>query len=601
MWSQTDGRGEPLAAGRAADAFLLAAGLQPEASWASWARGSAGYYFQRERRFHDALVQYNKAITLSPGHSLRPIWEVGLGICLLETYRLEEGMEQLIDTLGSLGSDYGELTFAGRRAVAHALWVSGDFVHAASVVDLLLEDSPSFARSSKYDARWARMYLDAGRSSAAMPFLERLEKEGVSKAQRERARWWLHEVALAHRDSSQARRWLRKILDQTPGSVLVPLAESRLRVLESVEVGGVGRGMSWQSVTMDLRNRALDWPFTPVEDEALSLSAQLFIELGLIEEALSLYSWVEERTPSEGGAIAYEHVVCKLAPRTFSELRSRGEITRALGVYRSFLDEPRMYSCIDVSTRAEASSAALAAGLPDLATRWLGQAVAQDTVQTDAARNLVQLADIYLREGEVQSAEQTLVYLETVDLKIAAGVLDSAWGDVLAAQGEYAEAEARYSKALVLAADYVRTRGLIPSLYYRRGLVREELGEFDGALEDMAFGLENGGADDPAVGWYRFVAIASGMASSKEDFEEILVACDSAEAAASEDDDFRGLRWYRSLALRDLGRLREAATILDELSLGSDSWALRAAELRSSDDFALLRTGQQVDGAVSER
>ena len=41
VWSQPDQEGEPITPGRAAQAFSLAAALQPEADWASWARGQA--------------------------------------------------------------------------------------------------------------------------------------------------------------------------------------------------------------------------------------------------------------------------------------------------------------------------------------------------------------------------------------------------------------------------------------------------------------------------------------------------------------------------------------------------------------------------------
>jgi tetratricopeptide (TPR) repeat protein len=456
---------------------------------------------------------------------------------------------------------------------------------AAAVVDLLLADSPEIARSSAYDLRWARIYFDAGRSAAALPFLERMDADATRRVDRERARWWLHEAALVHRDSLTARKWLRRILEGTPGSTLVPLVRIRLEVLDAIEAEGAGKDLSWQEVALDLRTHALQWPHTPIEDEALSLTAQLFVELGLVEDALSLYRWIEERTPSVGGAIAYEHLVCRAAPQAFHELRGRGELIRALGIYRGFLDEPVMHGCVDVATRSDAASTAMTAGLPTLAARWLGQAVAEGTGGLDETRNLLALAEMYLVEGKIDAAAQTLDYLEGAALPEPSGLVDAAWGDVHLAQGEWAEAVTAFDAALEQVEGSVRTRGRAASLHYRRGLALDRLGRHDEAIAELRVGLDGGGADDPATGWLRLASALSRGGGDAATWEAILVSCDQAEAAGSDEQTLRALSWYRSQAMLGLGRAEEAKVLLDELATGPDTWALMARESMASTAF----------------
>ena len=584
-WSQPTSTGEPVSAGRAADAFLLAALLQPDASWNAWARGQAAYHFERELRFHEASRQYELAITAAPDDRSRAWWEVGVGLSLLQLHRPAEGTARVAAALGGLPGAADQARFAARRAVAHSLWIDGEYGAAAAVVDLLLAEHPQLARAPRYDLRWSRIFFDAGRSAAAMPFLERFETTATRRVDRDRARWWLHEAALVHRDSLTARKWLRRILDDSPGSTLVPLVRIRLEVLDALESEGRDPTLTWQQVALHLREAALRWPHTPVEDEALSLTAQLFVELGLLEDSLSLLRWVEERTPTVGGAVAYDHLVCQVAPRTFHELRGRGELTRALGVYRGFLDRPAMHGCVDVATRTDAASTAMAAGLPGLASRWLGQAIAEGVGGSEETRNLVALAKVYLAEGKIDAAEQTLEYLEDSELPQPPGLMDAAWGDVHLAQERWEQAEVRYGQALTRVGASVRSRSLEPSLIYRRGLAREGAERHAEAAVDLRAGVAAGGATDEATGWLRVASVEIRVASTDEQLEAVLQACDAANEADSGDSQQRAISWYRTRALSGLGRTEEAATGLAELAAGADSWALLAREATAAAGF----------------
>ena len=589
VWSRPGPSGEPTRAGRSADAYLLAAGLMPDASWAPWARGQAGYGFERELRFHEALLQYEMAIAAAPDHTDRPWWDLGVGLSLVQSRRPDEGVERLLATVGVLPTMAREARFTARRTVAHALWEQGEVAAAAAVLDLLLDTTPEIARDARYDGRWARMYLDGGRTAEALPFLERIEAHGDAKVDRERARWWLHEVALAHRDSKQARQWLRELILVTPGSVLVPMAQARLQVLDAIvaeDEDEKRRELYWQEVAVAMREHALTWPYTPIEDEALSLTAQLFAYLGLTEEALELTHWVESRTPNEGGAIAYEEQICRLAPRAFSQMRARGELVRALGVYREFLDKPKMHGCVDIATRTDAAATAVTAGLPDLAARWLGQAVAEGTGGSEEARNLVELAHVYLADGKVQAAEQTLAYLEQADLPRPVAVADAAWGDVAMAQEDWGAAIAAYDAGLAEATRSVRTAALVPSLQFRRGSARERSGDLPGALEDLRVSVPQGGSEDPATGWLRLASVGARVGGSPDVYAEVLTACDEAAANDPEGRRARAVSWYRAVALEGVGRSDEAAPLLTELAAQGDAWGLFAREHVAAARFA---------------
>ena len=608
LWRQPGPGGEPRNAGWAADAFGLAAGLRPRAPWVAWARGQAASYHVLDRHFREAVVQAERALDLAPDHPDHPYWEIALGHAFLQLGRTAEGVGMLVQGERGIPEEDRLTRFHVRKAAAYGLWVKGEATRASRIVDLLLEESPGLARLPLHDETWSRIYLDAGRSAAALPFLERLESEGSKKVDRIRARWWLHEAALTHREVDPARTWLREILEKTPDSTLVPLARLRLQLMDLLAKDNkeVVADLRWQVVAMELRNVAYQWPHTVIEDEALSASAQLFIGLELLEDGLNLYRWIEDRTPSSGGAQAYEEVVCRTAPKLFDLLRSRGHVTRALGIYRGFLDDVRMHACVDPRTRAEAAATALAAGLPDLGATWLGRAIAEGAGGPEAAENLIQLASIYLTEGKVDEAEKTLEYIESAALPAPQARKDSAWGDVRIAQGNYKAAIARFDRAIGGASESMRTRAAVPSLRYRRGIASERAGDLPKALDDLLAGVQDGGAEDQAEGWFHVATVASRLGRGTVDWTTVLQACDKAETGsdrayprAKKIDRSRGISWYRAHALTRLGREQEAEPILTSLGGGSDTWGLLARELQNTPSFA--QAVRELATAPSER
>jgi len=591
VWSRIDSSGKHFHPGRAADAFILAAGLMPKADWAPWARGQAAYLLGRERRFVESMMQARKAIKEAPDSVDRAHWEVTRGLSQIQLGNTSEGVDAVVNSVNGTPPEDGHIRFEARRLIAHSLWLSGEFARASQVADLILAETPIAARHPQWDMLWSRVYLDANRPARAVSFLERIEEGAVKRVDRLRARWWLHEAALAHRDLDEARTWLRELMHKAPGSSLVPLSRMRLRLLDLLasEDQEGGQRIDRQTVALALRGEALRHPHTSVEDEALSVAAQLFISLGLLEDGLNLYHWIEQRTPTNGGAVAYEQVVCDSAPQLFDVLRNQGYVTRALGIYRSFLDDTRMHACVDPQTRSDAAAAAQAAGLPDLAVKWLGQAVAEGVARADAAENLVQLASIYLEEGKVDSAAKTLDYLENLQMERSSLRTDSVRADVLAAQGRYKEAIQSYTRAIDASLRSVRTRAAVPSLTYRRGLAREGVGDDAAALADVYQGASKGGAPDPVAGWFHVATLASRLGRTARDWELVLGACEHLEqlfsAEVATEDRMAGVNWHRAQALSHLGRSDEALPLLQELVAGGDTWALSARQLLSSRAF----------------
>lgn len=576
--------GEPYSAGFASDAFVLAAALAPEAAWSPWARGMAGYSYERESNHIEAEHQYRQAIEMAPDHEDRVFWELGRGVAMLQYRRVAQGIEQIRAYAGRLRSKDDDMLFEVRRSVAWGLWKDGEYAQAAAIADLVLAEHPTTARVPALDYFWSRIYLDAGRSAPALPFLERQLAEG-KRVWRERARWWLHESALQHRDTTEARRRLKQIIDETPGSTLVPLAKTRLLVLDSLAVEGKGEALSFQQTALGLREFAVAWPQTVVEGEALSYVAQLWLHLDLVQDGLNLYAWIEERNPGYRGPVARDEFYCRAAPTAFRELRSLGEVTRALGVYRGFLDDPSMHGCVDSQMRNDAAQAAMVAGLPNLAARWLGQAVAEGTSGLDESRHLVSLADIYVQQGKIDAAEQTLDYLQNSDLPEPPTQYAAARGDVYRHSERWEEALAAYDQALTEASLSVRTQQEAPMLHYHRGLVLQEMGELDDALVALRTGVEQGGAEDPVLGWLMVAAVGVRVAKTPEAWQAVIEAVDTAEEGEPGDSRARALQYYRASALEGLGKTPEAEQLLAGLAQGTDAWALRAREHQSRSKF----------------
>ena len=597
VWAQPLDNAGPADDGLAAEAFQLAAALAPDAPWEPWARGRAGYHYERQRQWDEALIHYRRAIQGAPDHRERPYWELGVGMSLLGRGRTAEGLEQLTTSLGQIPLEDDLNRFEARLAVLFALHRTGDPARAARVLDLLLEQHPVQANHPSWMVPWSLILLDAGRPAQAIPWLERMETTSKRRVRREHARWWRQEAALATGDLKEARLGLRRILEQTPGSALVPLAKLRLRLLDLLATEPDKRETTWPELGVTLRELAQEWPFTVLEDEALSLAAQVFLDSGLLGDGLSLYSWVEKRTPSIGGATAYETVVCRFAPINFQELRAAGEHVAALGVWTEFLDTPQMQACVDPRARAEAVATALTAGLPDLALRWLGRSVAEGRGGADDAANLTEMAGVYLREGRPEAARRTLDFIENSDLPKDRGQLAAAWGDLAVVEGEHAQAVKRYDEAIRHAGTTVRSRASIPSLRYRRGLARHAA-KLPDAEPDLVFGLEEGGTEDLGGGWLRVAGMRQVRAEEGSDarwtpktpaaravWDTVLEAATQAEAHASTPDQERAASWHRASALLALGQDDEALALLEQLEQSQDAWGLLARQRKGSLGF----------------
>ncbi len=594
IWGRPFDGGGTANDGVAAEAFQLAAALAPDAPWEPWARGRAGYHYERSQQWDEALVHYQQAITRGPDHRERPYWELGVGVTQLGRGRLDEGLASIERAAGQIPIEDEDNRFEARLAVLFALHANGDYARAGRVLDLLFEEHPVEANDPRWTVPWSLVLLDAGRAAQAMPWLERVEVTAQRRVRREHARWWSHEAALAMGDLKEARLALRRILEQTPGSALVPLARLRLRVLDLLALEPDKREIGWPTFGITLRELAQEWPFTVLEDEALSMAAQVFFTSGLLGDGLSLYAWIEARTDTVGGATAYEEVVCRYAPVWFQELRAAGEYVAALGVWTRFLEGPEMQACVDPRARAEAAATALTAGLPDLALRWLGQAVAEGRGGGNDTSNLVTMGRVYLDEGRPDAARRTLEFIENSDLPTDAGELAAAWGELLLADDEPAKAVKRFDAALRAAGTSVRGRGTIPSLRYWRGLARLAA-ELEGAEEDLVYGLENGGTEDSVGGWLRVTGIRQDLAVEASDarwtprteagralWESVLAGAKLAEEAGAADAPARAARWHRASALVALGETDEGVAILEELGQTEDAWGLLARQRRGS-------------------
>ncbi len=608
IWAQPVGPTRaPASAGNASEALQLASALAPDAEWAPWARARAAYHLEWERRYDEALLLYRQAIQAAPDHRERPYWEIGVGIALIGRGRGEEGVAQVAKWAGVLGAHEEDFQFEARRAVLYALWELGEPERAARVLDLLTERHPSRATTPDDALHWGLLLLDAGRPAEARPHLDTVERLAERRVVRERARWWLHEAAMATGDQLEARRALRRLLAQTPGSALGPLAKVRLQALDLVGTPAGERAMGWPEFALVLEREALLWPHTVLELEALSMTAQILMDAGLLEEGLRMYSWVEDRGGDSRGAIAFDEIVCRFAPVAFRSLERRGHAVAALGLWRTYLEGPEQRACVDPAIRAEAAATALSSGLPDLALSWLGQAVAEGQSQTDEATYLLTMARVFLDEGRPEAARRTLRFIEAGELPADPGAVAEAWGDVTLAEGDALVAVSSYDRALGSADPGDGAR--IASLRMRRGQARLQAGQPALAEADLTFALDQGGAENAAGGWLLVAGLRQKRAEAASDpsfrplddvgrdaWRATLDAADKALAASPVESQRRSATWHRASALLGLGDVDAASALLDELADEGDVWGLLAKNRRSS-----LALEQDLDARTTER
>lgn len=589
VWAQPVPPGRhPASAGLAGEAFHLAAAFAPDAPWASWASARAGYHQTLEHRYDEALLLYRRALDTAPDHPERPYWEVGAGIAAVGRGRDDEGLVRIARWLGGVEEFEQDFVFEARRVVLHALWANGEAARAARVLDLLRGDHPTLATHPTLAQEWGLLMLDAGRYPEAKLHLEELER-GSSRVQRERTRWWLHEAALGSLDVVEARRALRRLLEDTPASTLGPLAKLRLRTLDLWSTEPEKREMGWPEFSLLMQQEAQQWPHTSIEREALSLTAQVWFSSGLVEDALRLYAWVEERGGPEHGATAYEQLICAYAPATFASLLDQGHTLAALGVWREHLEGGAMRSCGASDLRLRAARGALDAGLPDLAVRWLGQAVSQGQTPEQDGAHLLLMARAYLDGRNLAAAARTLRFIANEELPRSALEEAELFGALRVAEGDFAGAAAAYDDAIRAANAEPATRGRIPSLQIARGRALARADDGRRAESDLIAGLTKEGSDDVAADWLLVATIrheradASGAwtdpsLTAQDAWEGARDAADAVLAAEPDPNQERAARWHRAAALVALGAQEEGRAALEELAKTEDAWGLLARE-----------------------
>lgn len=596
IWSQAiGGTTKPASPGRASEALQLAASLAPKAPWAPWALGRAAYNLEWEMRYDESMLLYKQAITAAPHHTERPHWEVGSGVSLIGRGRYDEGIRQITEWLGGMGPHEEDFVFEARRAVLYALWEAGEPERAARVLDLLRQRHPTRATETARAVQWAVLQLEAGRYAEALPHLAIIEDTADRRVVRERARWWAHEAALGSGSQLEARRALRRLIEKTPGSALGPLAKVRLQTLDLLGTEPKDRKMSWPQLALVFAREAMLWPNTVLELEALSMTAQIYFDSGLLEDGLHLYSWIENRGGVRGGATAFDALVCLYAPIAFKSLRARGHTIAALGIWRTYLEGPEQQACVDPQIRAEAASTALTSDLPDLALNWLGKTVAEGQSATEDAANLITMANVYLQEGRPKAARRTLRFVESSKLPADPGKIAEAWGDVLLAEEKPAEAAEFYDTAIREAGRTVKRRAQIPNLRMSRGTAHLQADNIESAEEDIVYALQNDGTDSVARGWLVVADIRQERAEARSDpsfrpngadgqaaWQATLEAADLALAADPLPGQARAATWHRASALLGLEELQKADELMAKLAQETDAWGLLAKNRRSS-------------------
>jgi tetratricopeptide (TPR) repeat protein len=577
VWSRPTSDGEPTHGDWAAEAYLAAAAMYPKAQWTPWARGQAAYLLWRQGRNAEAIVHVGLAARAAPEHPDRVWWEVLGGHARIARGDIDGGLAALASFIGGLPTLDLRARFAARRAVGVALWRAGDPVRAARVLDLLTAEHPALASDPSQDRDFARIYLDAGRMDGARPRLDRLRTQADKRIDRERARWWLHEVALQEGDPHRARLLLHELLRLHPDSVLAPIARVRLSVLDALartdrhhDDGGTAPP-PWATLALKLRRVALQWPNTAVEDEALSIVAQIWFEEDLIEDGLELYEWLERRTPGAGGATDHHALVCEHASALVTALFARGEPIRALGRFRLHLDEDAYGACVSPELDELLVRAALDAGLPEFAIRRLGRAVIRGVAPERRGDQLVQLAAIQRAEGRLRVAQNTLDYVRARRLPVDSGREELARADLDLAAGRPAEALEGYARA--------EAKGAASSAVLAgRSRALEDQGDLRAAAAELATAIE-AGVSRPDDALLRLADLRRRTSRDETDWLEVLAALDQGETAGRTAD------WIRTEALLALDRQAEVEPILERLATEPDAFGHWARELTSGAAF----------------
>ena len=398
------------------------------------------------------------------------------------------------------------------------------------------------------------------------------------RVDRERARWWLHEVALQEGDADNCRLLLHELLRRHPGSVLAPTARVRLSILDAVarhdryNEKGQTAPPPWPTLSLKLRRVALQWPNTMVEDEALSIVGQLWFAEGLIQDGLELYEWLDRRTPEVGGATDSFAMVCEQGARLVSALFRRGEPIRALGRFRRHLDDDRFGSCVSPEMEDQLVSAATDAGLADLAIQRLGRAITRGVDPEREGEQLVQVAALQRAEGRLSVAERTLDFVRDRQLPVAGGREELARADLDVAAGRPEDALRGYDRAEARGA----TRSAVLS---GRSRALEDLGELRAASAELSEAITRGDVPDPEAAWLRLADLQRRTSRDDRDWRAVLDTLDKGKVEGRTAD------WIRTDALLALNRPAELEPVLARLTDESDAFGHWARELASAAAF----------------
>ena len=578
VWSRPAPSGEPTQADWAAEAYLAAVGTYPEASWAAWARGQAAYNLWRDMRLSDAVLQARAAGLTAPRHPDRPWWEMVAAYAMIARGQIDDGLATLAAFADGLPELDLRARFEARKAAATALWRVGDPARAARVVDLLLEKHPGLAGDPDLDRDFVRIYLDAGRLDGARPRLERMKTEGAQKIDRERARWWLTELALFEQNAEEARDLLHEFIDRHPGSVLAPIARMRLAILaalartDRIDAMGGETPPPWPALSLDLRQVALRWPRTPIEDEALSTVAQIWLANDLIGDGLELMDWSAFRRSENGGPTDHHALVCEHAPKLVEALVTRGENLRALGRFRRHLDSEAFDHCVDMELDEMLIEAALEVGLPELAIRRITRVAARGAAPEVLGAQLVRLARLQSREGRHRVAERTLDFIRSRELPVKEGLVELVQADLDIIGGRWEDALESF--------DYAEAQGAPEAVVLEgRSRAYELGGDYRRAADMLTRAVDAGELEESSDAFLRLADLRRRNAVDPADWESVLEALDRSDTTGRTSD------WIRADALLELGRTAELPPVLERLTSETDAFGHWARELTSESKF----------------
>ena len=587
IWGRLGPSGEAGDPGIAADSFLLAAGLAPRAPWRHWALAQAGWQYEQLGMMHEAEWWLSQAAEAATDERDRARWRLTAAQARLigeaDTHSNLQSVAEVARHLGGAMDDATELRAASLRLVADALWRADDPARAARVADLLLEVDPQPSAATLELVAW--LYLDARRYDDAAGYIDRLLDAAVTPQRLERGLWYRHELGVSRRDAVMAYRALAELRRRAPRSVLLPLADIRQLLLEAIIKRESGKRVAWQDLGLELRRIALRWPHTPVEWEAIAFAAQILGRLGLHRDALELALWLSRQEDAQMPA-GSDELLCEQGERTFEELMSQGEELIAAGLYARALSSDRVRSCLSPDHALRAADAAVGAGLPKLALRWMGLALAEGVAPERRRETFARMARMYVRAGQLTAAEQSLAFLDRGATAQDANSAARAATDVAfqRASGHPAEATRRAEAWLTEHAEApARERARVELALADAA---EEAAEPAAAARALADAVEHDPSRADAALRLRRAALLNQASRQDGDWQLAADAVFAVRGDVIPPERAREVDLYEAEAALASEDPSAALETLRRLSRGTDIWALRSRELLRRRSFS---------------